>query len=104
MNVASVADKLAQDIRSQDSLHEPMVKDLAKLAASSTVTEEDFHSTFLKALGRYVHNSFFISLPICTFLVVLIVKIYHKTTLLIKTVQTITRYENTFIFFFICIC
>ena len=54
MNVASVADKLAQDIRTQDSLHEPMVKDLAKLAASSTVTEEDFHSTFLKALGRYV--------------------------------------------------
>ena len=41
MNVASVADKLAQDIRSQDSLHEPMVKDLAKLAASSTVTEEE---------------------------------------------------------------
>ena len=55
MNVASVADKLAQDIRTQDSLHEPMVKDLAKLAASSTVTEEDFHSTFLKALGRYVY-------------------------------------------------
>ena len=73
MNVSSVADKLAQDIRTQDSLHEPMVKDLgkivieidhfyhsyilfftilAKLAASSAVTEEDFHSTFLKALGR----------------------------------------------------
>ena len=58
MNVASVADKLAQDIRSQDSLHEPMVKDLAKLAASSTVTEEDFHSTFLKALGRYLFTYF----------------------------------------------
>ena len=68
MNVASVADKLAQDIRSQDSLHEPMVKDLAKSAASSTVTEEDFHSTFLKALGRYVFNFYFITLPICIYL------------------------------------
>ena len=53
MNAQSVADKLAGDIRNQGSLHEPMVKDLAKLAASSAVTEEDFHSTFLKALGRY---------------------------------------------------
>ena len=68
MNVASVADKLAQDIRSQDSLHEPMVKDLAKLAASSTVTEEDFHSTFLKALGRYVFNFYLITLPFCIYL------------------------------------
>ena len=67
MNVASVADKLAQDIRSQDSLHEPMVKDLAKLAASSTVTEEDFHSTFLKALGRYVLTFYFITFSICTY-------------------------------------
>ena len=31
MNVSSVADKLAQDIRTQDSLHEPMVKDLGKI-------------------------------------------------------------------------
>ena len=54
MNAQSVADKLAGDIRNQGSLHEPMVKDLAKLAASSAVTEEDFHSTFLKALGRYL--------------------------------------------------
>ena len=52
MNVESVADKLAQDIRCEESLHGPMVKDLAKLAASSSVTEEDFHATFLKALGR----------------------------------------------------
>ena len=52
MNVESVADKLAQDIRSEESLHGPMVKDLAKLAASTAVTEEDFHATFLKALGR----------------------------------------------------
>lgn len=53
MSVESVADKLAQDIRSEESLHGPMVKDLAKLAASTAVTEEDFHATFLKALGRY---------------------------------------------------
>ena len=31
MNVSTVADKLAQDIRTQDSLHEPMVKDLGKI-------------------------------------------------------------------------
>ena len=54
MNVESVADKLAQDIRSEESLHGPMVKDLAKLAASTAVTEEDFHATFLKALGRWL--------------------------------------------------
>ena len=52
MNVESVVDKLAQDIRSEDAIHGPVVKDLAKLAASSAVTEEDFHATFLKALGR----------------------------------------------------
>lgn len=52
MNAESVAEKLAQDIRSQESLHGSMVKDLAKLAASSAVSEEDFHATFLKALGR----------------------------------------------------
>ena len=60
MNAQSVADKLAGDIRNQGSLHEPMVKDLAKLAASSAVTEEDFHSTFLKALGRYSFFSDFV--------------------------------------------
>ena len=59
MNVESVADKLAQDIRSEESLHGPMVKDLAKLAASTAVTEEDFHATFLKALGRFVFLTFF---------------------------------------------
>ena len=52
MNVESVVDELANDIRSEDSIHGPVVKDLAKLAASSAVTEEDFHATFLKALGR----------------------------------------------------
>ena len=52
MNVESVADKLAQDIRGDESLHGPMVKDLAKLAASSAVNEEDFHASLLRALGR----------------------------------------------------
>ena len=78
MNVASVADKLAQDIRSQDSLHEPMVKDLAKLAASSTVTEEDFHSTFLKALGRYVLTFYFIAFSICTYFTQYLLDFYHE--------------------------
>ena len=62
MNVESVADKLAQDIRSEESLHGPMVKDLAKLAASTAVTEEDFHATFLKAFGSlhiYTEKKFY---------------------------------------------
>ena len=36
----------------KDSLHSELLRDLAKVAASPAVKEEDFHSTFLKALGR----------------------------------------------------
>ncbi len=36
----------------QESLHAGLLRDLAKLAASPSVKEEDFHTTFLKALGR----------------------------------------------------
>ncbi len=58
MNAESIAEKLTQEIRVQESLHAPLVKDLAKLAASTAVTEEDFHTTFLKTLGRYANNSY----------------------------------------------
>jgi hypothetical protein len=39
-------------IRSQESLHSALLKDLSKLAASPAVTESEFHTTFLRALGR----------------------------------------------------
>ena len=68
-----LADRLSAEIRSQvcknrmsiilnpssfslnvqkDSLHSELLRDLAKVAASPAVKEEDFHTTFLKALGR----------------------------------------------------
>lgn len=30
----------------------PPIQDLSRIAASPSVSEEDFHATFLKALGR----------------------------------------------------
>ena len=36
----------------KDSLHTELLRDLAKVAASPAVKEEDFHTTFLKALAR----------------------------------------------------
>ena len=51
-NSEVVAERLATEIRSQESLHGSLLKDLAKVAASPNVEEEEFHTTFLRALGR----------------------------------------------------
>ena len=47
-----IAERLAAEIRSDEALHTGLLRDLAKLAASPSVDEEDFHATFLKALGK----------------------------------------------------
>ena len=51
-NAEAVAERLAAEIRGQESLHASLLKDLAKVAASPNVDEGDFHTTFLRALGR----------------------------------------------------
>ncbi len=48
----AVASRLAEEIRTQSSFHDNLITDLKKLASCPAVTEEDFHATFLKALGR----------------------------------------------------
>ena len=48
-----VSERIAAEIRSQESLHTSLLKDLAKIAASPCVDDgENFHTTFLKALNR----------------------------------------------------
>ncbi len=52
----SLCELIAEEIRSQDSSSVSssglLLRDLSKLASSPSVTEEDFHATFLKALSR----------------------------------------------------
>ena len=48
----AIADRLSTEIRSQENLHACLLRDLAQLASSPSVSEDDFHATFLKALGR----------------------------------------------------
>ncbi|XP_040575827.1 TBC1 domain family member 19 [Lepeophtheirus salmonis] len=48
----AIAERLSAEIRSQESLHKGLYRDLLKIAASPSVHEEDFHTTFLKALSR----------------------------------------------------
>ena len=52
MNSDALAEKLANEIRSQESLHSSLLKDLAELASSPNVTEDDFHTSFLKTLSK----------------------------------------------------
>lgn len=52
MNADALAEKLANEIRSQDALHSSLLKDLAELASRPEVTEDDFHTSFLKALSK----------------------------------------------------
>ncbi len=71
-NTEALCGRLAVEIRGQETLHASLLKvqlyyfflgfnpyflttsfqDLARLAASPSVSEEDFHATFLKALSR----------------------------------------------------
>ena len=51
-NSKHVSERLASEIRSQESVNSSLLRDLAELASSPAVKEEDFHASFLKALGR----------------------------------------------------
>ena len=49
----AVSERIAAEIRSQESFHSSLLKDLAKVAASPSVDDgENFHSTFLRALNK----------------------------------------------------
>ena len=49
----AISERIAAEIRSQESLHASLLKDLAKVAASPCVDDgENFHTTFLKALSK----------------------------------------------------
>ena len=49
----AVSERIAAEIRSQESFHSSLLKDLAKVAASPSVDDgENFHNTFLRALNR----------------------------------------------------
>lgn len=50
MSQEELAEYLTNEIRNQDPLHSDLLRDLAKLASSPGVNEEDFHSTFLKVV------------------------------------------------------
>ncbi len=51
-NTEALCNRLASEIKGQESLHASLLRDLARLAAGPAVSEEDFHATFLKALSR----------------------------------------------------
>ena len=49
----AVSERIAAEIRSQESFYSSLLKDLAKVAASPSVDDGDnFHNTFLRALNK----------------------------------------------------